>query len=253
MSFRIEQPAGVPGMEGSIDGTRITLLNASNELPQKDDIAIGTVTPLVDYIAIIDNINSTYTSTAIDTATTIGANLAEAININGLGVTAISDPTTGDISLTGTNGIPYDLILSGGDVATFLASPVQASAISSEIKFGRVIVRDIADDLDIGRLPTDNIQIPAGFTILSHKEQKYMGGACYRSGEEMPVKINGTTWIEFESLIDKTLPIHYRFQAVGVFTELGTLTTTPDAGTAVLPNASFFNIQGATLAEVFLK
>lgn len=252
MTSAIESQPAFPGMEGSIEGARITLLNASNEVAQRNQITVGTVVANTDYTVIIDNRNITYRSSATDTATSIGSQLRQEINLAGLGVTATSDATTGDLTLTGTPGKPFDLIITGGD-AGYVASQSATAAKSAPVKFGRVVVHEIADDLGVGRLPSNNSQAVRGISMHTHKGQKFMtGGACYKHGEPMAVKIGGSIWVNFEGVPDITLPINYRFAATGDFTELGTLTSTLDGGTAQLPNAKFLAIEG-TLAEILIN
>ncbi len=251
MSQRIESMPGMPGMEGAIEGTRISLLNSSNQIPQRNQVAIGTIVADTEYQVIIDAYPVAYTSTALDTATTIGSNLAGAINLAGLGMNAVSDPTTGDITLDGYPGENHDVQVTGGGGGFTLAT-LQAAATSAPIKFGRVVVTDVNDDLGIGRLPSSDTQMVRGISLHVHKAQDYNGGAYYHNGEEMAVKATGSVWVKFEGFPDKTLPIHYRYAAAGDFTEVGTLTSTPDGGTTELVGAKFLHIEG-NLAEILVS
>lgn len=254
MNRRLIDPVpGYAGMEGSIEGTKITLLNASTELPQKNQVTIGTATPEIEYAINIDSYTATYTSTTTDTASNIGANLAAAVNIAGLGVYAIASSTTGDIELVGTNGKPFSIYLSGGD-AGFVASPLQAAAESSPIEFGKLIVTGATDKINVGRLPSDPVQRIRGISTQMHKGQEHrLGlGARYENTEPMCVKVTGSIWVEFEGEADITQPINYRFAAQGDLTELGGFTSTSDAGTAPLPSSSFLHVDGR-LAEILIN
>lgn len=248
---RIESPTGIPGMQGSrrIPGGIATFINASNRLPQINNLAVGTTTPNVDYKVAINDEIITYRSEPTDTATTILKALLERINLQGTGIRA-EESGAGIIQLTGYPGEVADILVQGGG-AGFAISQQQAASNAAPIGFGLAIARAPGDKENVARLPTSGAYKFQGVTLLSHKEQERNGGAYYRHTDPMPAVQMGSLWVPLESQVTVESQCFVRLSATGNFIKIGGFTPTGGAGTAELVGARWIT-GGYDCAELFL-
>jgi hypothetical protein len=253
---RIESAVAIAGMQGErrIHGGIATFLNASNQTRQVNTVTIGTVAPNTAYQVIIDGSAISYTSTATDTATGIRDGLIAEINLAGTG--AIARATgAGVFTLTGSPGVSFNALVSGGGTGYAIASTATA-ANSSPIEFGRAVVRETTDKENVARLPSSATQKFLGITLHNHKTQKYSSEtgeykANYRHTEPMSVVQLGSVWVPVESEVTINSEVYVRFQASGGNSQIGGFSGTAGAGLVKLAGARWEH-GGSEIAEVFL-